>query len=586
MLDILFVVPSVKPMLRQEVNGTMLLATRLLEADFSVDLLRFWQVDRERKDYNGFLESMTERILAMEPKCVSFYSLWPDYHTVIQVAQRLKQRRSDLPVVFGGPQASATAADTMKAIPWVDYICTGEGENTVVPFFTALLRHDGVGLSDIPGLYYRSEGRMMANKQEQPLCDLDSLPYWDERLYLPHYPESEAALTSGYYHLGLDVGRGCPFSCTFCGTSRFWHRTYRMKTPERIIDDMLYFHNKFGIRSFSFGHDAFTVNKKLVSRVCDEILERGLDFHWKCTTRVDCISEELILKMKKAGLRQIEMGIETGSPRMQKLVRKNLNLDRVQYMVDFLLKNGIEVGLFFMYGFPEETEEDLAQTLELLFSMVDRGVDFVSLSYCRFNPQTDMTLRYFDELVLEPDIKILTQGVEGYEESLELFRQHKALFPFLYHLHTPVRDRYQYLYFLVRLYTFFPKTGRYLRGLYHGDNLRLYRDFHDNNREILDQEYDLVARSIQDEDLTMIANTLRNFDPQISKRMLSLMRFDMDLWRIRHAKQDREICRVYDFNYADFVAKRPVAQYGPGRTEIRLSKRGGKQELQVLRFLE
>lgn len=586
MLDVLFVVPAMKPMLRQEINGTMLLATRLLQADFSVDVLRFWQVDADRKDYNRFLDAMTEQILVRESKCVSFYSLWPEYHTVIQIAQRLKQRRPDLTVVFGGPQASATAAETMTAIPWVDYVCAGEGENTVVPFFTALLRHDGAGLENVPGLYHRSGDRIIANQQDLPLCDLDSLPYWDDRLYLPHYPEQTSALSSGSYFLSVDVGRGCPFSCTFCSSSRFWRRTYRLKSPDRIVEDMLHFHKKFGVRSFSFGHDAFTINKKLVSQVCDKLMEQGLDFKWKCTTRVDCIDEELILKMKKAGLRQIELGIETGSARMQKLIRKNLDLDRVCHMVDFLLENRLEVALFFMYGFPDETEEDLAQTLSLLFSLLDKGVGFVSMSYCHFNPNTELTRQYFDDLVFEPDIKILSQGVEGYEESLELFRQHKALFPFMYHLHTPVRDRYPYLYFLVRLYSFFPKTGRYLRELYGGDDLRLYRDFHEHNRRDLEQDFATVTLAIQQKPLELIGNTLRDFEPQTAKRILSLIEFDIDLRRIRHAKQDREICRIYDFNYADFAAKRPLAQYGPGRTEIRLSKRGGKQDLQILRFLK
>lgn len=585
MLDILFVVPSVKPMLRQEVNGTLLLGTRLLEAGFSVDMLRFWQVDEDRSDYGRFVERMAERILEMEPKCVSFYSLWPEYHTAIQIAERLKQRRGDLPVVFGGPQASATAADTMKTIPWVDYICTGEGEDTVVPFFTALLRQNGQGLAQIPGLYYRAEGRIIANTQEMPLCDLDRLPQWDQRLYLPAYPEAGVSVSSRRYYQGLDVGRGCPYSCTFCCTSHFWRRTYRMKSADRIIEDMLFFHEKFGVRSFSFSHDAFTINHELVSDVCDRLIQRGLDFNWKCTTRVDCISKELILKMKRAGMHQIEMGIETGSKRMQKLTRKNLNLDRVRDMVDFLLENGIEVGLFFMYGFPEETEEDLAQTMELLFSMVDRGVHYVNLSYCHFNPQTDITQRYFDELVLEPEVKMLAQGVEGYWESLELFRQHKELFPFLYHLHTPVRDRYQYLYFLVRLYTFFPKTGRYLRGLYGGDDLRLYRDFYDNNREMMDQGFDAVVRSIQEEPLTLIGNTLKDFDPEVTRRMLGLLQFDMDLWRVWHAAEDISIQRIYDFNYIDFTRKHPVDQYAPGRTEILLRRRDGKPELKVLRFL-
>ena len=357
-----------------------------------------------------------------------------------------------------------------------------------------------------------------------------------------------------------------------------------MKSPKRIVDDMQYFQGKFGIRSFSFAHDAFTVNKKLVSEVCDEILARGLDVTWKCTTRVDCVDEDLIVKMKRAGLRQIELGVESGSERMQKLIRKNLDIGQVRRVVGLLQKHKLRVMLLFMYGFPEETEEDLAQTLDLMFDMMDSGVELLNLSYCHFSPGTDMTRQYFDALVLDPEVKMLERTVWGHREGEALFRQHKALFPFRYHLHTPVRDRYQYLHFLVRLYLFLPRSARYLRGLYGGDGLRMYRDFYDHNRALIDQGYDRMEVILKEQPLTLVGNMLKDFEPATAERMLELIRFDMDLWRVSHARQ-MELRQVYGFNYIDFTQKKPVERYSPGSTELLLRKKDGKTELQVLRFL-
>ena len=114
-----------------------------------------------------------------------------------------------------------------------------------------------------------------------------------------------------------------------------------MKGTEEIIADIKYYKEKYGIRSFWFTHDAFTVNRQLVNEICDRILEEKLDIVWRCSARLDCISEELILKMKQAGMVRMSFGVETGSPRMQKIINKHLDLKKAKGLVDFLLKEGV-----------------------------------------------------------------------------------------------------------------------------------------------------------------------------------------------------------------------------------------------------
>lgn len=584
MLDVLFIDPCERRELRQEINGTLLLCTRLLEAGFSVDILRFWQIESYQKDFDTFVDDLAERILEMEPKCVSFYSLWPQYHTAIFTARRLKACRPELTVVFGGPQPTATAQKSMEVIEAVDYICAGEGENTVVPFFTALLRNGGRGLEDVPGVYRRGNGCVVGNALDVPLRDLNDLPRWDERLYLAAHSAPEPGRTREDYWMPLDVGRGCPFHCTFCATSRFWSRTYRLKSPQRIVEDMEYFMEKFQIHSFSFAHDAFTVNKKLVTQVCDQIIEKGMRVTWKCTTRVDCVDEELIIKMKQAGLRMIELGVETGSPRMQQVIGKNLDVSRVREVVRMVRSHGLRVILLFMYGFPEETEDDLRQTVDLVFDMLDSGVDYVNMSYCHFCPGTPMTRQYFDDLVLDPNIKMLERTVWGHESGEPLFRQHKELFPFRYHLETPVRNEYQYLHFLVRLYLLLPRTRQYLRNLYGGDSLKMYRDLYEHNREFLDQGYDKMEEIFGKQTMVLVDNMLRDFEPETAWRMRELIRFDVDLFRVRRG-EERTMQSVYGFHYFSFVQKKPLGDFAQGSTEILLRKKEGKLELQVVRFV-
>jgi radical SAM superfamily enzyme YgiQ (UPF0313 family) len=389
-------------------------------------------------------------------------------------------------------------------------------------------------------------------------------------------------MAASNFYMPIDAGRGCPYNCTFCCSSYFWKRTYRLKSPERILEDILFYNKKFGIRSFWFSHDAFTTNRQLVADVCDHLIATGLDIRWKCSARIDCITEELILKMKQAGLTEIELGIETGSLKMQKLTNKNLNLERAKKMVAFMLEQKIYVSLFFMHGFPQENEQDLNETLELLFSLVDSGVQHVGMFFCRFNPTTALTEEYLDRLVLDPNIKALTRGIYGYEEEFEIIKENKAIFPYLYHLNTPERNTYQYLYLMVHVYRKFPKTARYLRRLYGGDHLKMYRDFYNNNLSCFEGDLMHAERFTETIPVQMLQNTLNGLDHPCVPQLKSLLKFEYDVLQVTRSEEDTMALETYDFNYIDYRMNLPIEQYSQGKTEILIQKTNGKTAMKVL----
>lgn len=582
MIDILFINTTEKKEIRNETNGTLLLATKLLNAGFKTDILRFYQVDSFLKDYYTFINDITNRIISLNPKCVSFYTLWSYYHILLRIAKELKQINPEITIVFGGPQASATAYETMKYMRYIDFICTGEGENTVVPFFETLLNSNASDFSKIPGLYYRESDNIKFNHIEIPISDLNTLPHWDDRLYLGNYNNLESEITSNTYFMPIDAGRGCPYSCTFCCTSNFWRRTYRLKSPERIVEDIEYYKKKFGITSFWFSHDAFTSNKKLVSDVCDYIIKKGLNITWRCTARIDCISEDLILKMKQAGMTQIELGIESGSKRMQKTINKNLNLEKSNKMIEFLLKSNIQVGLFFMYGFPEETEDDLSETLKMYFDILDTGVSHASMSFCRFNPSTEITNKYLNDLVLDKNVRVLYRGIYGYDEEYKIISENRKIFSHFYHLNTTVRNNYQYLYFLGALYQMFPNSIKYLRKLYKGDNIKFYKDFYNNNTDIFEHEMLNIGKYIKANSLQIFYNTIKDFNEPYVKKIKELMRYDYNLQKVSHSKEDIEIKDKYNFSYIELKMNLPIEQFSNMKTEILLENKNGNFNMRIL----
>ena len=577
-MDILFVNAQEGLSLKKEVNGTLLLATKLLQADFQVDVLRFGQIPALNQDFESFIGQITKRILDIAPRCLSLYTLALDFHIMLRIACEVKAARPETILVMGGPQTSGTGEEILRCMPYIDYVCTGEGENTVVPFFTAVLR-DGAALDTIPGLCYRKDGKVVANHIDIPLCDLETLPQWDTRL-LPEYSGED--MQSANYLMPIDAGRGCPYNCSFCCTSYFWRRMYRLKSPERIVADIRYYYDNFGIRSFYFSHDAFTINQKLVSQVCDGILSSGMQIHWRCTARVDCLTEELILKMKSAGLNQIELGVESGSAKIQKLIHKNLNLEKAQKTIAFLLEQGIKVTTFFMYGLPQETEQDLNETLELIFTLVDMGIHGVSMSYCMFTPTTELTQQYFDQLVMDPKIKVITEGTFGFREELDVIRENKSLFPFFYHLPTPQREKFQYLDFFVDLYYRFPETVQELRKCYKGDNLRFYCDMIRNNPEIFSDSIENIEKNVREKALQILLNTASDLDVEYAAQLKSMLTFSYDVREVGRMGNGGMILKNYDFYYPDFKQHLPMAEFGKGQSQILIRNVGGHLQIKPL----
>ena len=126
-MDILFVNCTTELSLRREINGTLLLATKLLQDGFDTDVLRLGQIPSYEGDYLTFIADITQAVLDRNAKCVSFYTLWPFHHIMLRIAREVKQRSPETVIVFGGPQASCTARATLEFMPYVDFVSSIAG---------------------------------------------------------------------------------------------------------------------------------------------------------------------------------------------------------------------------------------------------------------------------------------------------------------------------------------------------------------------------------------------------------------------------------------------------------------------------
>jgi anaerobic magnesium-protoporphyrin IX monomethyl ester cyclase len=122
--------------------------------------------------------------------------------------------------------------------------------------------------------------------------------------------------------------------------------------------------------------DSFSINRDIVLRYCQAIIDSGLEFMWRTATRADLVNEELLHWMKRAGCAKLEIGVESGSPRIQRLIHKDISNNDVIRAFGLLKKEHIPSGAFFMAGFPEETLEDLQQTFALMKSLPCQEIAF------------------------------------------------------------------------------------------------------------------------------------------------------------------------------------------------------------------
>jgi uncharacterized Fe-S cluster-containing radical SAM superfamily protein len=311
------------------------------------------------------------------------------------------------------------------------------------------------------------------------IADLDTLPFVDYS-FLPAKPQ--AVSRHGFY---IDVGRGCPFGCTYCSTKSFWGRKFRLKSPQRIVEEIKRVYEEFGVTYFNFAHDMFTLNRASVVEVCRLIKQLDFPITWRCSARIDCIDNELIDLMADAGLKYIFIGIETCSVRMQKIVNKNLKLDKVLDILSHIREKGIKTITSFIYGFPEETEEDISQTLAMIGDILKIGGVTVQTHLCTFLSGTEMSIKYHDKLVPANIFSDLTGGT-AIDECSELIVNNPDVFCHFYEYHSELRSRLEFFSLFCRVWASLQPVFQYIAQKYPRDYLiRMYDDFVADNRETL-----------------------------------------------------------------------------------------------------
>ena len=295
------------------------------------------------------------------------------YARVYKLINQIRRFCPSVKVVLGGPEVSANRQEVMELFRnKTDYLLSGEAEHTLAQLANCLAEENEVGLESIEGLSFCRDGEICHNPVPIPIKDIDSIPFPKRDLISP------AIWKKWYYRAGLgrptDVvltSRGCPFSCRFC-----YRLTpgYRARSPENVLAEIGEIHAR-GAKGLIIVDDNFTFERNRCVAILEGILKNAWRLAIKCRGRVDRIDPELLKLMKRAGVRSMTFGIESGSQKILDAMNKKTTVEQNYEAIRMVLDAGLQCYADLFLGFPGETRETIRETSDFLMKAKPTGIN-------------------------------------------------------------------------------------------------------------------------------------------------------------------------------------------------------------------
>jgi anaerobic magnesium-protoporphyrin IX monomethyl ester cyclase len=306
-------------------------------------------------------EGLKQEILRYKPDIVGITSVTVTFSSAAQAASAVKEVCPQVLVVLGGPHVTVLDEQTVRENPDVDIVVRGEGEVTMLELAERATKSKPQNLSDIKGITFREKGKIVRTDEREFIQNLDKLPHPAYK----YFPLEKYRLY-GKLILPITTSRGCFANCSFCLAPRMAGRKFRARSPKNVVDELELFKNLYKPDAFTFHDETFTTDKERAIAICDEIKRRKIGLPWDCSTRVDRISGEVLVKMKEAGCQLVSFGAESGSQEILNAMKKGTTVEQNERAIKCVKEAGMTVTVSMIIGYPGETEETLKQTLNFI----------------------------------------------------------------------------------------------------------------------------------------------------------------------------------------------------------------------------
>ncbi len=324
-----------------------------------IDLVEFNNLAGTNSD-DIFL-SIANSILETKPNVIGLSTLSDNTIAAVELCKKIKEIDASIHTVIGGPGVSFCATEILTSFPFVDTIIRGEADTSFPDYIEALMENNTN--PETTGAVYRKSGSIVDFGWPEPVRNLNELPIPAYEFCQSH--DDDPSITDITF-IGYEVGRGCPFACSFCSTSHFFGRKFRVKSIEKIIGDLKNITKTFPGKKIRFYHDLLTLNHDFIYLLCKEIKEQLPGIEWFCDARIDTIDEPLLKEMSEAGCRHIFIGIEVGTAKLQEVINKKLDFPHFEKTMRVLNDLNFYIYLSFITGIPGEDIADVEALLRIV----------------------------------------------------------------------------------------------------------------------------------------------------------------------------------------------------------------------------
>ena len=334
--------------------GIAYMAGVLQENNIDVEILDASAEDMDFKD-------VEKELLKRKPDLVALTALTPTIGRALETAQVVNETLPDSIVVMGGYHPTFNFIETLEDEN-VDIVIRGEGEYIMLNLVQTLENQSS--LHDVKGIVFEDKNskEIVVNPEAPLIQDLDELPFPALNLL----PMKKYRLLDMDTHMTTMITtRGCPMQCSFCSSAAM----HGKKIRENIVDEIEYLKTNYDIDTIAFMDDTFTLKKRKVMAICDEILKRNIEIMWGCTSRVDTLDEKLLKKMKEAGCITIFIGVESADQQQLDNMCKNTTIAKIENAFKIAHKLKIRTIASVALGMPGDTKEIMNKTVKFVHKL-------------------------------------------------------------------------------------------------------------------------------------------------------------------------------------------------------------------------
>ena len=296
------------------------------------------------------------------------------FHPAIEISRLVKAEYPHVPIVFGGIHPTIFQKEILSEYQCVDFILQGESDFTLVDLVESVTKGD-FKYKSIDGLAYMMNGTVTVNAKNIYIDDIDNLSFPDYSLVdiKDYYFDTSRWFNPKNLPINLSIyllsSRSCPRRCTYCSMFMVHGPKYRPRSAKNVVDEIAYIYRKYNHRYFSFMDDNFTLNKKRLLQICEDIRARGLNIQFDTPNglEINTLDEEVLEALVDVGMVKTCLAIESGSEEIRNSVNKRIKTEKIFEVLKAIRKfPNLIYNTFFIVGFPNETHETLEETRQLI----------------------------------------------------------------------------------------------------------------------------------------------------------------------------------------------------------------------------